>query len=291
MYGRICDLVERNYQGYPLDEEKELGLTSDEAREVASRIFALFGVVRAKPAGAVEPPEGMDEAERQFYWASYHVHGGDADKMRAYADRLFVYRDVHLHVVPADGGDEDDEPIDEEVLEIIEEAVGEYLDLEARPKAEINEAAECASTWPGCDATSTAPAWPTGRRWPTPSWPPMASRRCPSPTTTWARSTAAWPPCAGSWATSGRTSPPDPSVVSWLPGGSGPGTADDHRPTIKPAGVPGGAAPFGAHGALDAGHIAGYNFGAADPCQICPTPQGSRRARRRPGRHKGGQLQ
>ena len=141
LYGRICDLVERNYQGYPLDDD-ELGLTSDQAREVASRIFALVGVVRAKPAGAVEPPEWMDEAERQFYWASYHVHGGDADKMRAYADRLFVYRDVHLHVVPADGGDQEEEPVDEEVLEIIEEAVGEYLDWEARPKAEINEAAE-----------------------------------------------------------------------------------------------------------------------------------------------------
>ena len=36
LYGRICDLVERNYQGYPLDDD-ELGLTSDQAREVASQ--------------------------------------------------------------------------------------------------------------------------------------------------------------------------------------------------------------------------------------------------------------
>ena len=36
---------------------------------------------------------------------------------------------------------------------------------------------------------------------------------------------------------------------------------------------PGGCSVRGARGP-DAGHIAGYNFGAADPCQICPTPQG-----------------
>lgn len=41
-YGKVCDLVERIYQGIPLDEDLGYSLTSSQARDAANRIVAIF---------------------------------------------------------------------------------------------------------------------------------------------------------------------------------------------------------------------------------------------------------
>lgn len=51
LYADVCDVVERTYQGIPLDEPG-MGHTSDEARKAANRIFALCGIME---------PDGFDE--------------------------------------------------------------------------------------------------------------------------------------------------------------------------------------------------------------------------------------
>ena len=46
-FGLICDVVERTYQGWPLDRQRDEAPvlhTSDEAREATARIFEILGV-------------------------------------------------------------------------------------------------------------------------------------------------------------------------------------------------------------------------------------------------------
>ena len=51
LYADLCDVVERTYQGIPLDEDGP-GHTSDAARAAANRILELTHI---------NPPEGFDE--------------------------------------------------------------------------------------------------------------------------------------------------------------------------------------------------------------------------------------
>ena len=51
LYSELCNVVERNYQGIPLDEEGPYH-TSSQAREAANRILELTGVEEPDDLGA-----------------------------------------------------------------------------------------------------------------------------------------------------------------------------------------------------------------------------------------------
>jgi hypothetical protein len=43
-YGQICDVVERTYQGWPLDDDMQYLNTSKEARVATNRIIEILGL-------------------------------------------------------------------------------------------------------------------------------------------------------------------------------------------------------------------------------------------------------
>jgi hypothetical protein len=48
-YGEICDVVERTYQGWPLDDDMPYLNTSKEARAATNRIIEILGLESEDP--------------------------------------------------------------------------------------------------------------------------------------------------------------------------------------------------------------------------------------------------